>query len=61
MLAFLLDINNMVYFIFDFSVLSDFHWARSNSCFVLLAVLCMVEHERYLLPGECALFLVDAI
>ena len=32
MLAFLSDVNTMIYLIFDFSVLSDFHEVRLNGC-----------------------------
>jgi hypothetical protein len=32
MLSPLPNIDNMIHFIFDFSVLSDFHRARSNRC-----------------------------
>jgi hypothetical protein len=43
MLTFLSDIDNMIYLILDFSVLSDFYWAKSNRCLFFKGFLVWVN------------------
>ena len=60
MLAFFLDVNTMVYLIFDFSVLSDFYGARLNGCLSFQRFFVIGKYERCLLSGGCISSLADA-